>query len=247
MISRSPIRSVYAGTPTNCYACHAANDVHNGANGQNCQTCHSTTAWLPPTINHNQSAFPLTGAHANLACNVCHVNGVYAGTPTNCYACHAANDVHNGANGQNCQACHSTTAWLPATVDHNTTAFPLTGAHANLACNLCHANGVYAGTPTNCYACHAQDDAHNGVNGTDCSVCHSTTAWLPAEYNGPHTFPLNHHGADGECAQCHTTSLQTYTCYAGCHHHTESRESSNHRNVNGFGNDCARCHPDGRT
>ena len=47
----------------------------------------------------------------------------------------------------------------------------------SVACASCHKNNVYAGTPTDCYSCHAQDDVHNGRNGTDCGRCHNTRSW----------------------------------------------------------------------
>ena len=38
--------------------------------------------------------------------------------------------------------------------DHLQTGFPLTGAHARVRCEECHAGGVFEGTSTQCEACH---------------------------------------------------------------------------------------------
>ena len=167
----------FASTPTDCYSCHAKDDNHNGNLGKDCSLCHNTVDWTQITFDHQRSVFPLTGAHTTVACSLCHVNGVYAGTPTDCYACHAKDDAHIGTFGQGCSQCHTTSAWLPSTFNHNNTAFPLTGRHTSVACTSCHKNNVYAGTPTDCYSCHAQDDVHNGRNGTDCGRCHNTRSW----------------------------------------------------------------------
>ena len=58
----------------------------------------------------------------------------YAGTPTDCFSCHqtdfsgATNPSHSGF-PHSCQDCHNVSAWQPANFDHNTTGFPLNGAH----------------------------------------------------------------------------------------------------------------------
>jgi hypothetical protein len=180
---------LFNGTPTDCNSCHASKNPHSALLGANCGSCHTTSGWLPATFDHNLAAFKLTGAHVQVACTNCHASNVYKGTPATCNACHAQNDHHNGQFGTDCGACHTTSAWLPATFDHNLAAFQLTGAHSNVACSSCHVNNVYKGTPTNCYACHAANDHHNGQYGTDCGACHATSAWLPANFNHS-IFPL---------------------------------------------------------
>jgi len=177
------INGRYAGTPTNCFACHAARDKHGGQFGTDCGSCHKPTTWGDVSFNHNNTAFPLTGSHTSVLCTACHVNGVYKGTPKNCFACHASRDKHNGQFGTDCAACHVTSSWANATFDHNNTSFPLIGKHTNLSCTKCHANGVYAGTPMQCIACHADKDKHNGQNGTDCSICHTPKGW--GDVNNP--------------------------------------------------------------
>ena len=117
--------------------------------------------------------------------------------------------------------------WTGATFNHNNTPFPLTGAHTTVACNLCHFNNVFAGTPTDCYSCHKADftgttNPNHVTAGwpTTCTTCHTTTAWLPATLpSSYHTFfPLNHGNANGVCATCHTNSsdYSVFTCTT-CH------------------------------
>ncbi len=235
----------FKGTPTNCFSCHEQDDNHNGTLGTNCAACHSTAAWKPSTFDHSNSAFPLTGKHTSAACAKCHVNNVFKGTPTNCFACHAQDDNHNGTFGQNCAACHSTSGWKPSTFDHSKSAFPLTGKHTSTTCTKCHVNNVFKGTPTNCYACHASNDRHGGKYGTNCAACHSTAAWRPATFD--HTFPLDH-GESGTvaCATCHPGgNTSSYTCF-GCHEHTSTNMADKHKEERDYApNKCADCHPDG--
>ena len=42
-----------------------------------------------------------------------------------------------------CTLCHTTTNWTASTFNHNTTSFPLTGAHTTVACASCHVNNNY--------------------------------------------------------------------------------------------------------
>ncbi len=60
---------------------------------------------------------------------------------------------------QTCETCHSTSTWLSATFDHNTTGFPLTGLHTvpPRQCTDCHVNNNYNITDTTCVSCHLKD------------------------------------------------------------------------------------------
>jgi hypothetical protein len=203
-------------TAQDCGTCHAKNDAHNGQFGTSCGACHTTAGWLPATFDHNLSSFKLTGKHVSVACTGCHVNNVFKGTPTECYACHAKDDKHKGTFGTACQTCHTTAGWLPATFDHS--KFPLTGAHAGLACTRCHTKNVFTGLSTACAACHADPAYHAGLFGTNCAQCHNTSNWS-ASYNGPHPNCgegncFGHGGAS--CRDCHTVNLMTASC-TKCH------------------------------
>ena len=68
------------------------------------------TVPAPRAFKHS---YPLDGAHTKTACEKCHRNSVYAGTPRECGACHR--DVHVPTLGQQCATCHTTKAWTPAT------------------------------------------------------------------------------------------------------------------------------------
>jgi hypothetical protein len=238
------VNGVYKGTPTACLSCHQQDDRHNGQFGSNCGACHTTTSWGGASIDHNETAFPLTGAHTLANCGACHADGVYKGTPTACLSCHQPDDRHNGQFGSNCGTCHSTSSWAGASFDHSSTAFPLTGAHVPAACTSCHANGDYEGTPSACAACHGEPAYHAGLFVTSCQNCHNTGAWRPAQFGLPHAFPLQHGRANGSCVRCHPASLSSYSCYQ-CHDQAEITKKHIEEGFPDFSN-CTSCHPDGR-
>jgi hypothetical protein len=153
-----------------------------------CDTCHTTTSWAGATFNHNNTPFPLTGAHVNVACTACHINNVFAGTPTDCYSCHTAD--FNGTTNPNhatagwpttCTTCHTTTAWMPATLPSSYhTFFPVNHGNANGVCTNCHTNSSDYSVFT-CTSCHGGNNAanfqHEKVNGyvynsVNCYACH---------------------------------------------------------------------------
>jgi hypothetical protein len=267
------VNGQFAGTAQTCVGCHLPD--YNGTTNPNhaaagfptdCTTCHSTTTWAGATFNHNQTAFPLNGAHVNVACTTCHVNGQFAGTPQTCVGCHLPD--YNGTTNPNhavagfpqqCNVCHNTSVWQPATFNHNNTAFPLTGAHVNVACANCHINGNYTTTPTDCYSCHQPE--YRGTTDpnhvaaafpTTCQTCHTTSRWTGATFTHP-DFPIysgTHAGKWSTCADCHVnqSNYATFSCIT-CHQHSQSNADPDHRGVRNYvynATSCYSCHPQGR-
>ncbi len=259
----------YTNTPTDCIACHQTDydqvpDPNHVSNqfSTDCTLCHTTNAWSPATFDHNQTQFPLAGAHAPLDCLDCHSQG-YSNTPTDCLACHQTDynqvpDPNHVSNqfSTDCTLCHSTNAWSPATFDHNQTQFPLAGAHAPLDCLDCHSQG-YANTPTDCVACH-QIDYTNAIDPnhlaaqfpTTCEDCHNTADWNDANFN--HMFPIysgQHRNEWDTCADCHVNpnNFEQFSCI-DCHAHPRSDMDDEHDEVNGYVYEsmaCYACHPNG--
>jgi nitrate/TMAO reductase-like tetraheme cytochrome c subunit len=145
-----------------------------------CEACHSTKTWNELTrFDHEQTSFPLTGAHRAVACIDCHkppdletkmVHADFRSTPQQCEDCHA--NIHGPqfakAGGvTSCGECHSTARWKPSLFDHDrSTHFALQGLHRNVRCADCHkltklVEGkrilFYKPTPTDCKACHGAD------------------------------------------------------------------------------------------
>jgi hypothetical protein len=188
--SQCHVNGQFAGTPTDCYSCHVKD--FNGTTNPNhvqagfphaCSVCHNTSSWAGAVFDHSKTPFPLTGAHVNVACNSCHIGGVFAGTPTDCYSCHKTDyqgttDPNHTAAGfpTTCQTCHTTTTWLGATFNHTWFQIP---HHTAKLCSDCHTN------PSNyavfvCTSCHTKaqtDPKHQGVQGyvynsANCYQCH---------------------------------------------------------------------------
>jgi hypothetical protein len=194
--ARCHVGGRYAGTSRQCVACHRdaydrTSNPNHAAGGfpTTCESCHSTQAWRPANFDHNASRFPLSGAHARVDCSRCHTGGRYAGTPTDCYSCHrgaydGTSNPNHAASGfpTRCQDCHNTSAWRPATFDHDRRYFPIySGKHRGRwsACTDCHTS------PSNyrafdCLRCHDKgrtDSAHREVRGYQyssaaCYQCH---------------------------------------------------------------------------
>jgi hypothetical protein len=234
----------WTGIGLTCRACHVADDPHDGQFAGDCARCHAASGWTDVTFDHGQTRFALTGGHAKPACAACHPDGRYVGTPRSCIGCHARDDPHRGAFGESCSACHKATTWDDWTFDHDRSSFPLTGAHRSVSCQGCHSGGKFQGTPSTCSACHARPASHGTVLRGGCGSCHSTRAWTPASFNGPHPFPMSHGGAGGSCVKCHPSSLADYSC-GRCHSNVKMNE--HHKEVAGYSiTTCAKCHPKGR-
>lgn len=234
---RCHVNGVFKGTPKDCFSCHQQNDPHMGQFGTACEKCHTTDAWKPAQFNHDTTGFKLIGSHINVNCKSCHINGIYKNTPKDCYSCHAARDAHKGQFGKNCGACHQPTKWSTATFDHSKTAFPLMGRHVSVSCHSCHTNGVFKGTPKDCFACHAKDDSHNGQLGTNCATCHVPSGWNNSIFDhNAGAFPLTGKHTQLVCTQCHIA--RQYKIPADCVScHTEPVF-----HMGAFGTNCAQCH-----
>jgi len=210
----------FSKIPTDCNSCHQKDEPHEGRFGTDCGACHTVEGWKPAKFDHNLAAFKLIGKHVEVKCEACHINNVYKGTPSDCYACHQKDDHHNGKFGTDCFICHQPTSWEDVTFEHSKSNFPLTGKHAGLACQQCHVNAQFKGLSTACASCHGEPGYHAGLFGNDCASCHTTKNWS-ARYNGPHPAisneggsGVNHGGAS--CRDCHTQTLRTATC-TKCH------------------------------
>ena len=249
------------GTSKDCVQCHSD---HNGAD-------FPLIRWQPSreALDHRQTGFALTGAHAGLRCEQCHnareilpaaragiqvkdLNHTYLGLTNSCIGCHE--DEHRGQLGANCTQCHTTTAWKPASgFNHAATKFPLTGTHATVACAKCHTSLAdakpyirYTGFAfETCTACHT--DPHKGSFKGTCQSCHNTSKWTQvAQLEGfDHSktaFPLLGKHSSVACSECHTGGdFKTPVAHATC----AACHSDYHRGqflARAGGADCAVCH-----
>ena len=266
------VNNNYNLTTATCVSCHlkdyqgTTNPNHVSSNfPQTCQQCHSTSSWLNATFDHSTTGFPLTGLHTvpPRQCTDCHVNNNYNITVATCVSCHlkdyqgTTNPNHVTANfPQTCQTCHSTSTWLSATFDHNTTGFPLTGLHTvpPRQCTDCHVNNNYNLTSTACVSCHLKD--YQGTTNPNhvssnfpqtCQQCHSTSSWLNATFDHSTTgFPLTglHTVPPRLCTDCHVNNNYNITTAAcvSCHlKDYQGTTNPNHVTAN-FPQTCDQCH-----
>lgn len=270
--ARCHVNGQFAGTAKDCFSCHESdfklttNPNHIANNyPRDCLTCHNNNAWRPATFDHNRTRFPLAGAHLAVACDQCHANNRYTGTPTDCFSCHqtdfqrATNPNHLAANfSQTCTTCHTTSAWKPSTFDHNRTNFALLGAHTTATCNQCHVNNRFAGTPRDCFSCHQTDfqrpldPNHVTLNFShDCTTCHTMNAWLPATFDHDsqyfRIYSGKHRGKWQTCATCHVnaSNYKVFECIL-CHEHDRTSMDDKHRGRTGYqynSQACYNCHP----
>lgn len=210
-----------------CHPEHAGSDfalVDWGAGGQS-------------RFDHARAGWRLEGSHSRAKCAACHTSTMRAspaaalsprkrgagwtGLETACRSCHESDDQHRGSLGLACERCHDTESWTKAVrFDHARTAYPLTGKHADVACNKCHASARLGLPPdahgnvvprykplrfAQCSACH--DDPHAGRLSSRCSDCHSTRGFAQVDrgsFDHARTrFPLRGKHRQVACADCH--------------------------------------------
>jgi len=162
-----------------CVDCHR--DIHrDGFRSERfvgrCELCHGEDRFLPSTYGireHDESPYPLTGAHRAIPCTACHKGGKsterisFRLESRTCDSCHR--DPHRGQFREAgmelaCSSCHSTSRWGEAAFDHQKTAFPLDGRHIGVRCGACHPTVVddsgqpftrYKPLDRSCRGCHA--------------------------------------------------------------------------------------------
>ena len=259
------LNNVYKGTPMRCYDCHwirRQDDRYRTQLGADCENCHRPISWTAVRWDHGlQTGMTLNAAHRNLSCDSCHQNGNFQLGTFECYSCHREdyestsepNHVQAGF-PTTCEVCHlpSHSSWHQASFNHNS-VFPRVGVHATLPCSACHKNGVYLGTPRDCYGCHRSDyeqtkDPNHAAAGfpTTCDLCHKPTDpnWGQANFNHASFYPLQGVHATLDCSDCHKnnvyrgTSTECYSC-----HRTDYEQASDPNHVGaGFPTTCDTCH-----
>ena len=224
-----PFRKRFQRPSGACTDCHK--DPHDRPlasmpGSERCETCHNVQGFQPARYglrDHERTALPLRGVHRVVACSACHpvVDGKpppLHGTPATCVGCHR--DPHAGqfrreGRPQSCSECHGIVRFVPTEgFDHARSAFPLSGAHARVACSGCHFRPApgrpvqFTGLRGGCEACHK--DVHAGQFRTSepergCQDCHQggNSFRIPAFNHTATRFPLDGRHAQVECGKCH--------------------------------------------
>jgi hypothetical protein len=269
---------VHCLTASRCQECHydVAEQRANteGLHGllpgtDRCQTCHQEHKGRDnelthvPTINFDHQA--VTGfslehhetdyAGNPLTCDSCHgQEDRFSATDMACASCHLEDDPvfaadHSQRFGGECLICHD---GVDRMRDFNhATVFVREGKHAELTCEDCHTERVFAGMSGDCASCHEEPEVHAGHFGTDCVRCHVSTGWQPAQLT-QHTFELDHGDEKQlECTSCHVTNYTTYACDT-CHAEDDMLTAHITENVItaseslAAAGQCGECHPTGK-
>ena len=237
------------GTPDGrCLDCHddvaARMRARAGWHGQltdRCASCHvehrgregDLLGFDRDTWNHELAAFPLRGAHVEVACDDCHRREGRDGAVgfhaqglafARCADCHS--DVHGREllAERDCGVCHTERSFRAEALvakgfDHARDAgFALEGAHAKAACGLCHDDARRAAeqsartapgssAPRDCAGCH--EDPHAGALGAACAGCHDARSWQASadapsfDHARDTRFALDALHAKLVCSSCH--------------------------------------------
>ncbi len=252
--------SVQGVSAPRCLACHrpiaariaAKTGVHREVNGH-CGRCHVEHRGIDADLrrldtgafdHENQTGFALDGEHRTLAltCSACHKKRTFLAARPVCGSCHA--DAHRGGLGAACSDCHSTRVPFKQTrrqFDHGRARFALTGSHRAVACEKCHAGGVFRGLRSDpCDACHRPP--HRRVLGPACTSCHSTDGWatraLDHANHARTGFMLAGAHARVPCAGCHRSGIRTPLRFDRC----SACHANPHRDS--VREDCRKCHTD---
>ncbi len=255
--------------------------------GKRCASCHpehagrdfDLIAWPGGSrdqFDHRQAGWALEGKHAPLGCDRCHTTEYrhdpvaklsprkttagWMGLETDCASCHAADDPHDDALGSRCAECHDAQGWTPAReFNHDSTSYPLTGAHAKVDCAACHTTPEPGASPRadgsrlarfapqphqQCSACHA--DPHQGRLSARCSECHVTRGFDVLdrrEFNhGLTRYPLLGKHRSVGCDACHGREMArprpAFGSCAACHEDRHDGQAT----LDGKPVDCAACH-----
>ena len=192
----------FQGTPRTCVSCHKKDydaaiiiNHREGGLSTECAQCHdpSANSWQT-SFDHNNTQFPIRGAHEAVPCEQCHLRNVYKGTPIECITCHrteyvtANNPNHQTAGfSTDCAVCHRAVTWQPAALFPHT-AFPI-GPGAN------HRPGVWS----SCVDCHMSGTNYSSF---ECIFCHQHEE---SRTDSRHREVRNYIYQSSACYRCHPT------------------------------------------
>lgn len=174
MVSPGPLSAKHEFLAANCEACHTP---HQGIVADKCIACHANNG---PLLSKKSTAF-----HANIG---------------DCRGCHMEHQVGTG------HGVAASAGQRPILMDHTVLValglktHPLPSGISPASLPAQHPRITPAETLLDCNACHANQDRHRTLFGTDCASCHATSVaqggWTIPEFR--HPSPLS-----TDCNQCH--------------------------------------------
>lgn len=224
-ISPGDLTSVHSNLEglSNCTKCH---EIGEKVLSSKCLDCHKEIKEL---INSNR--------------------GYHSSTEVKKKECASCHNEHHGRNFR-------IVNFNPDAFDHNKAGFELTGSHKQIKCNDCHQSKfisadkykkkkkTYLGLDTKCASCH--EDFHQGTLGKECSGCHTTDKFKPAQSfdHNKAAFKLTGAHENVECAKCHPKEIRNGKEFEKLKGISFSNCSSCHQDVHkgAFGADCKSCH-----
>ncbi len=263
---------VFSKATPECASCHT--DMHQQTLGENCSRCHTTNSWIVNNITeiHQESRFPLLGAHITADCYDCHKSSsllLFEPLGVECVDCHLENyqqttkpnHIDNNYS-TDCYECHNITAFSWSGSGYTHTFFPLVGGHEIADCAECHTDPKdYTNISPECISCHEEDfNATTIPNHVElglsqvCTDCHNLNpGWKPANFpDHDALFPIysgSHNGEWNSCIDCHNdpANISVFTCI-DCHDHNKAEMDDKHQGIGGYlysSVACLECHPTG--
>ena len=220
-VSPGLLSAAHASLENKCAECHTP---IKGVGAENCIVCHANNAAL---LQRQPTAF-----HADIqTCNECHIE--HQGDnrrPTKMDHLALAKFGLRELSGKfaGTAAKESTAKLLGWVKQHRAAEGPL----------MEHQNITPEEMILDCASCHANQDRHMKLFGSDCAQCHATAQWTVARFQHPSPRST-------ECAQCHQAPPSHYMM----HFEMVSKRVASSANASGNPccsdvqvNQCYRCH-----
>lgn len=254
----------------NCIECH--DDQHEGKYDTQCAKCHNETSFLSLNnmdfFDHDVADFHIEGKHVGVDCKECHTQRF--STPiefANCSSCH--DDYHQGEFTKNevtpdCIECHSLENGFDYSLytleQHQTSTFPLEGAHIATPCFACHIDEeedrwTFVDLGSECKDCHVDehnaslDETYFQSKAYKCTVCHDNEAWSDIDFDHDFTsWPLTGKHNEVDCKACHFELTEDNTILNANFESLDGLCMSCHENIHDDSfaidgiTDCNRCH-----
>ncbi|MBN2174492.1 MAG: cytochrome C [Bacteroidales bacterium] len=220
---------------TNCHSDYHKNQFEKQGKSPDCADCHSVFGFNESSYTigkHNESHFPLKGAHEATPCFACHKKETrweFRKIGLKCIDCHE--NIHDPYLDKkyypeaSCESCHGESRWSDISFNHSQTKYELEGAHKKQSCRDCHFKTdlqtgkkvqQFTGIRTNCANCHK--DIHYGQfdkdGETECKICHTFDDWKAGKFDHDKTrFMLDGAHRVVACTKCHKPVVKEQYSY----------------------------------
>lgn len=181
-VSPGKLSKYHSTLENNCKACHEPN---NGVTRDNCVMCHGAQTDILKKQN--------TSFHSSI---------------TSCTGCHFE---HQGKEASITKMDHTHFGLVASdmfemlkngTLGKDSIGYNLNSTYQT-AKKSYHGTDPVLEKSLNCFTCHANQDKHRTLFGTDCSTCHETGKWSIEAFR--HPLPTSR-----DCSQCHTAPPSHY-------------------------------------